>query len=288
MAVLVTFLWSTSWILIKIGLRDNLPPITFAGLRYGLAFLCLTPFVLLNPKHRQVIKKMDRREWGILSLLGVLTYAVTQTAQYLGLAYLPATMLSLLLNLTSLFVAVTGIFFLGERPSFLQWVGTALTIFGMGIYFLPIAMSQAQWIGIFIALICLAGNVAASLLGRHVNRSNTRSPLVITFISMGIGSTLMIVIGLATQGLGHLTAQSWLVIAWLAFVNTALTFTIWNNTMRTLTAIESSIINSLMMPQIAVLAWVFLGETISPKEIAGLALVGAGVLVVQLRRQGSA
>ena len=86
LAVFVTFLWSTSWVLIKIGLRDNLPRITFAGLRYGLAFLCLTPFVLLNPKHRQAIQKMDGREWGILSLLGVLTYAVTQTAQYLGLA----------------------------------------------------------------------------------------------------------------------------------------------------------------------------------------------------------
>ncbi len=197
-------------------------------------------------------------------------------------------MLSLLLNLTSLFVAVTGIFFLGERPSFLQWVGTALTLFGMGIYFLPIAMSQAQWIGVLIALVCLAGNVAASLFGRRVNRGNARSPLIVTFISMGIGSALMVVIGLLTQGAGVLSAQSWFVIAWLAVVNTALTFTIWNHILRTLTAIESSIINSLMMPQIAVLAWVFLGETISPKEIAGLALVGAGVLVVQLRRQGSA
>ena len=39
-ALFVTFLWSTSWVLIKIGLVD-IAPLTFAGLRYGLAFLCL-------------------------------------------------------------------------------------------------------------------------------------------------------------------------------------------------------------------------------------------------------
>ncbi|MCB9443696.1 MAG: DMT family transporter [Ardenticatenaceae bacterium] len=42
-ALLVTFLWSTSWVLIKLGLQD-IPPVTFAGLRYFLAFLALIPF----------------------------------------------------------------------------------------------------------------------------------------------------------------------------------------------------------------------------------------------------
>ena len=45
-AVFVTFLWSTSWVLIKVGLAASLPPLPFAGLRYGLAALCLAPFAL--------------------------------------------------------------------------------------------------------------------------------------------------------------------------------------------------------------------------------------------------
>jgi len=44
-ALLVTFLWSTSWVLIKVGLED-LPPLTFAGLRYGLAALVLLPLAV--------------------------------------------------------------------------------------------------------------------------------------------------------------------------------------------------------------------------------------------------
>jgi len=36
-ALIVTFLWSTSWVLIKIGLED-IPAVTFAGLRYFLFY----------------------------------------------------------------------------------------------------------------------------------------------------------------------------------------------------------------------------------------------------------
>jgi drug/metabolite transporter (DMT)-like permease len=67
-------------------------------------------------------------------------------------------------------------------------------------------------------------------------------------------------------------------------VNTAFAFTLWNSTLRTLSAVESSILNSLMMPQIAILAVVFLGEGLTIKEIVGLILIFAGVIVVQLKR----
>ena len=42
--LLVTFLWATSWILIKVGLNDlDLQPVSFAGLRYALAAAILAP-----------------------------------------------------------------------------------------------------------------------------------------------------------------------------------------------------------------------------------------------------
>ena len=46
---------------------------------------------------------------------------------------------------------------------------------------------------------------------------------------------------------------------------------------------ESSIINSTMLIQIPVLAWLFLGEQITPQKIVGMVLAGIGVLIVQLR-----
>jgi drug/metabolite transporter (DMT)-like permease len=116
-----------------------------------------------------------------------------------------------------------------------------------------------------------------------VNRLANHSPLLITFVSMGIGSLVLLGLGILLQGFGKLDVQGWLLIAWLAVVNTAFAFTLWNHTRRTLSAVESSIIIGLMMPQIAILAFVFLGESLNGKEIIGLICLGLGAILVQLK-----
>jgi len=284
-AIFVTILWASSWVLIKLGLRNSIPAITFAGLRYGLAWLCLTPFILFKREGRFALKQLSRTDWLRLGTLGLVFYTLTQGSQFLGLAYLPAAMLSLLLNLTPVVVGVTGIFLLSERPTTFQWFGIGLATVGVGFYFLPTSLPHTQVIGMIVALVGVLANAGSSLLGREINRTGMLSPLLVTFVSMGIGSFLLLVIGTITQGLGSMTWRDWAIIIWLAVVNTAFAFTLWNQTLRTLTAVESSVINSLMMPQIAILAFVFLDERMSTKEVLGLILVGLGVLIVQLKRQ---
>ncbi len=284
-AVFVTFLWSTSWVLIKIGLRGDLPPITFAGLRYGLACLCLAPFVLLNRSHREALSKLPLKVWLQLILLGIVYYTFAQGALFIGLAYLPAVMVNLLLNLTPTLVAVMSLFALKEPPSAMQWVGIALAAIGTSIYFLPFAIQTAALIGLAMTFLAVLTSSVGSLQGRQANRDLSLPPLLITFISMSIGSLLLLGTGLTVQGIGKPTLLDWGILAWLAVVNTAFAFTLWNTTLRTLTAVESSILNSLMMPQIAVLAVIFLGEKLAGKEIAGLVLVGIGVIVVQLKQK---
>jgi drug/metabolite transporter (DMT)-like permease len=66
-------------------------------------------------------------------------------------------------------------------------------------------------------------------------------------------------------------------------VNTAIAFTLWNYTLRTLSATESSIINGTMLIWIPILAVVFLDERVSSKELLGLVVAGIGTLIVQLR-----
>jgi len=222
-----------------------------------------------------------------LTWLGIIFYTLTQGSQFLSLAYLPAATVNLLLNLTPLIVGLFGIVFLKEHPSSGQWLGIVLTIVGVLFYFFPVNAAELSIFGLLIALGGVLTNAASSLLGRQANRLANSSPLVITFISMGIGSMLLLATGVAIQGFGALDLQNWLLIAWLAIVNTAFAFTLWNHTLRTLSAVESSVINSLMMPQIAILAFVFLGETLTGKEIIGLLLVSVGVVVVQLQKRRS-
>ena len=122
------------------------------------------------------------------------------------------------------------------------------------------------------------------MLGREINRRGDLPPVVVTAISMGIGAPVLLVGGTVAQGFPALSVTSWLIVAWLAVVNTAFAFTLWNHTLRTLSAFESSIINNTMMIQIPILAWLFLGESITTQQGIGLVLAGTGILVVQVRR----
>lgn len=130
----------------------------------------------------------------------------------------------------------------------------------------------------------LIANASATVIGRNVNRSKNIHPIIITFISMGIGAAILIIIGLFTSGIPTISLKNWAYLFWLSFLNTAFAFTLWNHTMRSLTAMESSIINGTMLIQIAILAWVFLGESITLQEVCGMLIAAIGALLVQLKK----
>lgn len=284
LALLVTFLWSTSWVLIKIGLKSDLPSVTFAGLRYTLAAFCLLPFAILNPIHRQTLRELPARTWWELIGLGIVFYTLTQGAQFVSLSFLPSATLSLLLNFSPIFIAVYGMMSHSESTSLTQWGGILVTVIGALIYFAPLSIEEGQIVGLLAGLVALSANAASSIFGRYINTQEKLNPLVVTSVSMGIGGILMLVTGILTQGMGRLNLTQWAIIGWLAVVNTAIAFTLWNKSLQTLTAVESSIINGTMLPQIALLAWLFLDEPLGGKEVLGLIFVLIGTLIVQLWR----
>jgi drug/metabolite transporter (DMT)-like permease len=282
-ALFVTFLWSTSWIFIKFGLHHDIPALTFAGLRYTVAFACLLLILLRRPALWVSLKTRSRRQWLLLVILGLAYYAVNQGAQFLGLAVLPAATVNLLLSLTALVVTLLGIYLLGERPTKFQWLGVSLYGVGVLVYFYPVALPDDQSLGVLVVLVGVAANAVATLLGRSLNRQGDLHALALTTVTMGIGSLVLLGTGIAAQGIPPLSVGNWLIVGWLALVNTAFAFTLWNHTLRTLSAIESSVINNAMLVQIPILAWLFLGETIGGKAVFGLLLAGLGILAVQLR-----
>lgn len=273
----VTVLWSSSWVLIKFGL-NTLPALTFAGLRYTVAFLLLLP--LLLPRNRRAeLRSLTQRDWGLLVLLGLIYYTVTQGSQFVALDYLPANTLSLMLTLSGISIALSGRFFLGERLSALQWGGVLISVAGALVYFGNI--SGLSPIGLALGVLALVANTGGAVLGRAVNRTATISPLLVTVVSMGVGSLILLAGGVASEPFPQLTLGNVLIILWLAAVNTALAFTLWNLTLRTLTAAQSSMINNTMLIQIAVLAWIFLDEKLTWLQIAGLLVAAIGAALVQ-------
>lgn len=281
-ALFVVFLWATSWVFIKIGLND-IPPILFAGLRYFLAFLTLLIVVLFGDTRKE-FRNLPTKMWGQLILLGLLLYAATQGAMFIALDFLPAVTVNLLWSFSSVIITGMGLIWLSEKPTFLQWCGIWLVVAGSCIYFLPVTIPQAQIFGVFISVIGILTNSISVVLGRNINRSSKYPPLLVTVVSMGSGSIALLGTSFLVESMPSIHLNNWLIILWLAIVNTAFAFNLWNNTLRTLTAMESGIINTTMTIWIPLFAVLFLGESITGKEILGLITVGLGTLVVQLRR----
>jgi drug/metabolite transporter (DMT)-like permease len=138
-------------------------------------------------------------------------------------------------------------------------------------------------VGILVSVIGVLANAGAVILGRKINRARELHPLVVTAASMGMGAILLLGAGIVIQGIPPIGLSGWLIIAWLAVVNTAVAFTLWNYTLQTLSATESSIVNGTMLIWIPILAVVYLDEQITGKELLGLVVAGVGTLIVQLR-----
>lgn len=279
-ALFVTTLWSSSFIIIKFGL-DEIPPITYAALRYAFGSLILIGLILGQKETRGQLRNRSKRWWFSLLFYGIIYIAITQGGQFLGLLYLPAITFSLVLNMTPLLVLLLAIPWIGEKPTKLESGLVLLGIFGILLYFFPLDFIGVSIIGLVIAFISLLANAMSSIIGRSVNRRRDASPLVITGIMMSIGSVFLLTFSLLIEPLTPLSPLSWVNILWLAFVNTALAFTLWSRSQRFLRAIDMTLINSTMMPQIVILSIIFLGEFPEFLDWIGIVILAVSVTAVQ-------
>jgi drug/metabolite transporter (DMT)-like permease len=286
--LLVTFLWATSWVLIKVGLNDlDLQPVSFAGLRYVLAAAILAPlgWRAIRGVHRRGERGLDRRLLLHVGALGLFLYALAQGAQFAALAVLPAASVGLVLASIPIWVGAVAWARGEEAASRWQVVGIGVLVAGVALYFGGFDPGTSGWIGLGAAVLC----AAASTIGQHLSRDLNRDaqarlggPIGLTALSMAVGSVLLLGVGVWLEGWPRLDLAGWLIVGWLAAVNTAFAFTLYNRTLRVLTAVESSVIVNLLLVMVAAMAWTFLGEALDVRQIAGLGLATVGVLVVQI------
>jgi drug/metabolite transporter (DMT)-like permease len=286
--LLVTFLWATSWVLIKVGLNDlDLQPVSFAGLRYALAAAILAPlgWRAIRGVHLRGEQGLDRRLLLQVSVLGLFLYAIAQGAQFAALAVLPAATVSLVLATIPIWVGSVAWARGEEAASRWQVVGIGVLVAGAALYFGGVDLGAAGWLGIGAAVLCAASSTIGQHLSRDLNRdaqARLGGPIGLTAVSMAVGSAILLGAGVWLEGWPRLDLTGWLIVGWLAAVNTAFAFTLYNRTLRILTAVESSVIVNLLLVMVAAMAWVFLGEALDLRQIAGLALATIGVLIVQV------
>jgi drug/metabolite transporter (DMT)-like permease len=214
-------------------------------------------------------------------VFGLVLIALTQGAQYVALAHQPAATTGLVLAMTPTFVAVIAAIALAELPSGRQVLGALLVAGGAALFF--VGELGFTTLGMLAAMLCLAANVAGAVLGRDVNWAARLSPLLVTTVSMSVGAVVLLAAGLLLEGLPDLGPRAWLLIGWLAIVNTAFAFTLWNRSLQRLSAVTSASLNNTMLVQVALLAWLFLSEDPGAAGLAGIVIVSVGVMLT-LRR----
>ena len=285
LGIVVTFLWATSVVLIRVGLTtEDVQPIGFAGVRFTLAAILLLP--LATPQLRAVrVWRAGRRPLLGVAAYGLLMFCLAQVGFYLALGELSAATVGLLMGLAPVVTALVTIRDRRERANALQVIGIAVLIVGVVVYF---GLEQPE-AGISLAL--LAGVSipivvgASARLGRHLAVDARRvfgGPLGLTALAMTVGGVTTLSLALVLEGVPGFSPRAWLLIVWLAAVNTAFTYTLWTQIQRTLRAVESSVLADLTVILIAVLGWAVLDESLGALEIAGLLLAVAGVFLVQL------
>ncbi len=275
-SLLVTLIWSSTFVIVKIGL-ETLGPLTIAGLRYFLGAVVLLPFLI---KRQSLKTPISKELWLRLILIGVSAYTIGNGALFWGLKYIPATTGSFMLSLIPLFVLAGGAFLLREIPTEWQIFGVFLSLFGSVLFFSS-GLGPGEPKGIVIVGVGLIGILAFNLMGRGIARDGKLDTLTLTALPLAIGGILSMLLALIVEGIPQFTPKSILIVLFLAVVNTSLGYLLYNHSLRELTALEMNMVLNLSPIFTALLSWVLLGETLSTIQILGMMVVIVGVIFVQ-------
>ena len=275
-ALLVTFLWSSSYILVKMGLGE-IGPITLVALRYITASVILLPLAV-----RRGLTPELRQHWPSFILLGLLGYTVAQGLQCVGLFHLPAVSVTFILNFSPLIVLALSYLLYREKPTGIQLAGVTLVITGAYLYFQGSLTYNTT--GFTITLASGVGWAAYLVLSKRLFKNQQVTPLSLTAYSMAAGTTGMTLAALTMENIPEISLNGWTILLWLGLVNTALAFFLWNRALQRLTAFELSMLQNTMLIQIALLAWIFLGEPLTQDKLLPITLVFTGALITQLQK----
>jgi drug/metabolite transporter (DMT)-like permease len=275
-ALLVTIIWSSTFVIVKIGL-ESLGPLTIAGLRYLIGSLVLAPFLLFRRSSRAPVSK---ELWLKLILIGISAYTIGNGALFWGLKFIPATTGSFLMSMIPLLVLFGGAILLKEIPTRWQIMGVILSLFGSGLFFSS-GLMPGEPQGVVILAIGLLGIMAFSLLGRGIARDKQLDTLRLTTLPLIIGGGVSLLLAFAVEGLPLITWTGFLIVSWLAIINTAGGYLLYNHALQELTALEMNMVMNLSPIFTALLGWILLGETLSLIQIIGMLVVIGGVILVQ-------
>ncbi|HEY3596571.1 MAG TPA: EamA family transporter [Paraburkholderia sp.] len=271
LALVVVVVWGVNFVVIKVGLH-GVPPMLLGALRFTLAAVPAVFFV-----------KRPRMPWLWLIAYGATIslgqFAFLFSAMYVGM---PAGLASLVLQAQAFFTLIFAALFLHERFRVHNVIGLLIAAGGLAV--IGMQGGRAMTPGGFVLTLCAAvmwalGNIVTKKAGRVdlvalVVWGSLIPPLPFFLLSYWLEGPQQIAAALAGIGSSSIFA-----IVYLAFAATLLGYGLWSRLLSRHPASEVAPF-ALLVPIVGVVsAALLLDEHLSAVQIAGGAVVMAGLAV---------
>jgi drug/metabolite transporter (DMT)-like permease len=287
--LLLCCIWGSTWLFIKLGLND-LPPLTFAGIRFVIAAIILFSLIAL----RRVPLPRNRRDLMLLALTGVLSFSLNYGLVFWGEQYISSGLAALLQSTLPAFGLIIAHYYLPrERMTLPKILGVLLGVLGVAVIFsnqLQVSGPKALWgsAALVVSAFCAAyANVLVKTYGLNLQ------PSVLAAGQMVFGLIPLLLIGIPLEGNPlkfHWTPIALISLLYLAIVGTVIAFLSYYWLMHNMEVTKTMLI-ALVTPVVAVvLGMLVLKEQLHWRTLVGGAMImsGIGLIVVRKTRKANA
>ncbi|MEO5882430.1 MAG: DMT family transporter [Caldimonas sp.] len=274
--------WSGAFIAAR-ALRSDIDPAMLTLLRWGLALVAFIPFV--GPRAWRC-RAVVRREWRLLTGLGITGLAAFHTLTNLAMHTTTALNAILMLSLAPATILVGGAMSGASRPSAMQWAGTAVSLLGACILITRGSLDALLGLDLVRGDLWMIVSVllwtAYSLLLRR--RPADLPPDVALMASIVPAIGVLLPVALFTSG-AALPAPTPFVIGavlYIAIFASLIAFSLWAYGVAALGPERAGQYVHLMPIFGALLSTLLLGEAVVTAQLFGGAFVFAGLWLARL------
>jgi len=280
----VLILMAFGSILMKIVLYD-VKPLTFAWLTVGVGMIVMTVYTFLIRKEK-IPGGLSRQVWFYIIMIGICNFAISKVSRPFAMERLPVTTVTYIGNFIGFVTMGMSIFILKETPTLFQILGAGIAITGLRIFYLE-APSANEMVGI---LFILAGIIAVAYTNNIARKlgiitQNKLSNNIVSTLAILIGGSLTVLSGIILDWPPKISGwNNWGIIIYTGVFSISIGLTVWNHILRTLRSYEASILGASTVIYTTLLAVLILGERPAINQVAGIALMLTGLVLVQVRR----
>ncbi len=224
------------------------------------------------------------RDWGALLVIGLTGYYLASLLDFKGLEYVSAGLERLILFLYPTFVVLLTALLHRRRVDGMQRIALLLSYAGIGLVYGTQATAASADVTLGASLVlgsALAFAIYMTASGHYIPRFGSRR---FTACSMSVACLATVAHFLLSRPLDRLAVPPdvmGLAIA-LALFSTVLPAFLMNAGIRRIGAARAAIVGTVGPVSTLLLAWLVLGEALTPPQAFGAALVLSGVLLVSL------